>query len=124
MTAWLPGLRIAQCPCQLGKPVVSPQHVLNTRVHKSVARPGQRLLGLDVRCGYVVHMQALISSKRPWNEPQDIAPRNDTLLLGTWRPSHGGAGWLELEPEQPPMLSAGECTRSRQQLLQRCNLQG
>ncbi|KAF6263650.1 hypothetical protein COO60DRAFT_380132 [Scenedesmus sp. NREL 46B-D3] len=114
-------LRITQCPCLLGKPVLTAGKVVNTRVHKAAPAVGFYGIDLDPRCAYVVHLQALISSARPWDRPWDLKPRNDTLLYGDWVAPVQGTGVVKLLPHQQGLLSAHECVKSGQEVLRRCS---
>jgi hypothetical protein len=114
-------LQITQCPCLLGKPVLTAGKVVNTRVHKAAPALGFYSTQLDPHCAYVVHLQALISSSRPWDRPWDRKPRNDTLLYGDWVAPVQGSGVFMLPSGGQSVLSAQECVQSGQEVLRRCN---
>jgi hypothetical protein len=114
-------LQITQCPCLLGKPVLTAGKVVNTRVHKAAPALGFYSTQLDPHCAYVVHLQALISSSRPWYRPWDRKPRNDTLLYGNWVAPVQGSGVFMLPSGGQSVLSAQECVQSGQEVLRRCN---
>ncbi|WIA28650.1 hypothetical protein OEZ86_011186 [Tetradesmus obliquus] len=114
-------LQITQCPCLLGKPVLAAGKVVNTRVHKAAPAAGYYAIQLDPHCAFVVHLQALISSSRPWDRPWDRTLRNDTLLFGDWVAPVQGTGLFMLPPSGQGLLSVQECVKSGQEVLRRCN---
>ncbi|KAF8072645.1 hypothetical protein HT031_000305 [Scenedesmus sp. PABB004] len=114
-------LQLAQCPCLLGKPVLHGGRVVNTRVHKSTPAPGYVLASPDPGCGFLVHLQALIASSRPWDRPWDRTPRNDMLVRGRWLPQAAGSARFTPDPGQPRLVSGKECIASGRELLRRCS---
>lgn len=120
-TAGPGALQLTQCPCLLGKSILHPTKVENTKVHKTTPVRGQHVNSLGHECGYLLHMQALISSKRPWERPWDRMRKNETLVSGQWVvDTAGGPGSFVPATGSPAMLTGKECLLRGSELLRRC----
>lgn len=113
-------VQVTQCPCLLGKSLLQPAKVENTKVHKTVPIRGHKIRPTDHQCAYLLHLQALISSKRPWDRPWDRTRRNETLVVGQWVAGGGGSGAVVPDGGSAIMLTGKECLAKGSELLRRC----
>lgn len=113
-------IQLTQCPCYLGKSILTAGEVVNTKVHKSAPASGYIGMHMEAHCGYLIHLQALISNKRLWDSPWDRQPRNDTILVGDWEAKQHGSGVFRLPADGQQLLNQVECRRRGQAVLRRC----